>query len=919
MKRLLGVGILLLLVQNSAWATWSIVAVDRNTGRMVISSSTCAATASPENLKQLQAVVIPGVGIAACQAGVDTTHKNHMLIFQEMQKGTSPDEIIRMLHDDPAIERRQFGIVDMKGRMSGHSGSGNGTVSIDVQGEVPGENIFYSVQGNSMARKDVITEAARVLRETPGSVTDRVMAAMEKAAELGGDRRCTCDTSPLAKAPCTGKVSHVAYILAADAKDPLGTHVGNAPDDKAEPWNDGKYALYITVTPETTLPTEDANPVKTLRMRYDAWKKAQTTIARHPITTDDWYRLNRVSDVQFAPNGKTIAFVMTRADREMQKNVSHVYVVAADGRSEPRMLVKGFPAESHPRWSPDGQEIAFTAAKNDGDRPQIYLMHISDSDAERVTNLENGVNDFVWSPDNRRFALISRTGKREDKNDPLAGITVVDHLHYAQDGRGLLKDQRSHVFVIDIATGATHQITDGDGFDDADAVWSPDGKWIAFVSDRTGKAFDGSHNTDVFIVSSAGGTPRKVSPQAEANGSPAFSPDGKSIAFTGVVKEGDQSDIYMMPFDGGPAVNLTEGFDERISRFVWTTGGIYFTTNMKGQVPLFKLDVAAKKVDPIPAQQGTQVTSFSFADDGSLAVTRSGFRHPPDVFVGAPGAAPNRHVTDVNRTLLSERALSAADELKYKAADGMDLQGWLVKPLAFDPAKKYPLVLRIHGGPSGMFNTGFDHEVQVLAARGYGVLFVNPRGSSGYGQTFVRANNKDWAGKDYTDIMKGVDTAISQNAWIDTQRLAVYGCSYGGYMTNWIITQTTRFSAAAPECAMSDMVTLWGTTDGANSPEEAFGGSPWETFDLWWGRSPLKFAQNVKTPTLIIHGEQDNRVPIAQAEQMFRALKRHGVEAEFVRYPGESHGEFVNGKPAHYVDRIERVLAWFDKHTGTER
>jgi len=277
MKRLVLGSILVLALQSTAWATWSIVAVDRNTGRVVISSSTCAATASPENLKQLQAVVIPGVGVAACQAGVDGTHKNHMVVFEEMKKGTDPKEIIRMLHADPDIERRQFGIVDLKGRMAGHSGANNGTVSIDVQGEVPGENIFYSVQGNSMASKEVITEAARVLRETPGPITDRVMAAMDKASELGGDRRCTCDTEPLAKAPCTGKVAHVAYILAADPQNPMGTNIGNPPQDRAQPWNDGKYALFITVTPPTTLPTEDANPVKTLRMRYDAWKKTQTT------------------------------------------------------------------------------------------------------------------------------------------------------------------------------------------------------------------------------------------------------------------------------------------------------------------------------------------------------------------------------------------------------------------------------------------------------------------------------------------------------------------------------------------------------------------------------------------------------------------------------------------------------------------
>ena len=280
MTRLLIVTALVLFPHTPAWATWSVVAVDRNTGRVVISSATCAATASPDNLKELQAVVIPGVGVAACQAGVDGTHKNHMLVFQELQKGTDPKEIIRLLHADPDIERRQFGIVDLRGRMAGHSGSANGTISIDVQGEVPGENIFYSVQGNSMASREVIIEAARALRETPGSVSDRVMAAMDKASSLGGDRRCTCDTPPLAAAPCTGKVAHVAYLLAADTKDSLGAHTGNPPDDRVQPWNGGKYALFITVTPPTTLPSEDANPVKTLRMRYDAWKKTQPPTTR---------------------------------------------------------------------------------------------------------------------------------------------------------------------------------------------------------------------------------------------------------------------------------------------------------------------------------------------------------------------------------------------------------------------------------------------------------------------------------------------------------------------------------------------------------------------------------------------------------------------------------------------------------------
>src|SRR5215831_4292563 len=299
------------------------------------------------------------------------------------------------------------------------------------------------------------------------------------------------------------------------------------------------------------------------------------------LTSDDWYRLNRVSDVQLAPDGKTIVYVNTRAERETQRNVAHIWTVAFDGRTEPHLFTTGFPAENHPRYSPDGQRLAFIASKGENERPQIYVARVSGGEVIRVSNLENGVTDFVWSPDSRRFAVVSRVGNREDKNDALAGVTVIRHLHYAQDGRGLLRDQVAHLFVVDVATGSTRQITNGD-FDDSDPAWSPDSKSLAFVSDRTGNGLDGGRNTDVFIVSAEGGTPRKISPHPDANGSPQFSPDGKSIAFTGVVTEGGQSDIYVMPVEGGTSVNLTEGFDERIGRFVWQNSRLYFTTNVKG-------------------------------------------------------------------------------------------------------------------------------------------------------------------------------------------------------------------------------------------------------------------------------------------------------------------------------------------------
>ena len=635
------------------------------------------------------------------------------------------------------------------------------------------------------------------------------------------------------------------------------------------------------------------------------------------IEIDDWYTLSRLSDVQFAPNGNSIAFVVTQADRDEQRHISHIWMVAADGRSEPHQFTAGERGESRPRWSPDGTRLAFSARRNDDERPQIYVMPAAGGEAVRATDLANGVQDFVWSPDGEAFAVTARTGDAPDPNDPLSGVTVIRHARYDQDGRGYLRDQRSHIFVVDSQTGGSRQVTDGE-YDDSAPVWSPDGSSIAFVSDRTGMALDGGRNTDVWIVAASGGEARRVSSHEGPDSNPAFSPDGRSIAFSGARTRTEQSDIWIAPVDGGNAFNLTESFDERVGRFVWLDKGIFFTARMRGDVSLFKLDVAARETE-IVGGQGGQINSVSFSDAEDWVYIQEGFRNPGDIYITQENARRrSRRVTDFQREFIREHTMARVEEFTYQADDGLDIQGWFVWPVGFEEDRRYPLVLRIHGGPSGMYGTDFVHEVQVMAARGYAMVFVNPRGSSGYGQAFVRANNQDWAGGDYTDVMSGVDTVLERYGWLDPDRMAVYGCSYGGYMTSWIITQTDRFRAAAPECIISNIVTLWGTTDGAYGLEEPFGGTPWESFDLMWERSPIKHARQVTTPALFIQGGADQRTPADQVDQMFRALKRHGVDTEMVVYAGERHGQLTNGKPAHYVDRLERILAWFDKYTGTE-
>lgn len=628
--------------------------------------------------------------------------------------------------------------------------------------------------------------------------------------------------------------------------------------------------------------------------------------APQSVTPEDWYLIDRLSDVQFSPDGKWIAFVVTRADREKQRNISHIWTVAADGLTGPGPFTSGAQGENHPRWSPDSSRLAFLSS-SDGNGPrQIYVMAAGGGAAKKLTTLPFGVSSFVWSPDGRCQAAVARTGRSPAKDDPLGGVIAVRSAKYDLDGRGFLRDQRSHIFVVDSDSGETKQITDGD-FDDSHPAWSPDGGLVAFVSDRTGKAWEGSRNTDIFLVPSTGGNPRRISLHREANGFPAFSPDGATIAYTGVEYEEDQPDIWTSPLDGGIPVNVTQGFDEAVSQFIWTAKGMFFSADFKGERPVFKVDPSSKSIETADGK-GFVVDSFSISNAGEIALIKSGFMHPGEVYIGL------RRITDFNRTFVYGHSMVQAEEIWYKMQDDRDIQGWLVKPLDFDPTRKYPMILRIHGGPASMFGVGFEHEVQVLAGRGYAVLSINPRGSTGYGQEFVRLNRKDWGGGDYWDLMRGVDIVLNRNDWIDTNRLFVYGGSYGGFMTNWIITQTTRFRAAVAERSISNWVNFWGTIDLPYWLEDEFGSSPWEGFDLWWDRSPLKHAMKVKTPTLFINGESDDRTPPEQAEQMFRALRRFGVEAEMVRYPGESHGRFNNGKPAHYVDRIDRIVGWFEKH-----
>jgi dipeptidyl aminopeptidase/acylaminoacyl peptidase len=434
---------------------------------------------------------------------------------------------------------------------------------------------------------------------------------------------------------------------------------------------------------------------------------------------------------------------------------------------------------------------------------------------------------------------------------------------------------------------------------------------IAFVSNRTGHEFDGDHNSDVWAVSANGGALAKISDHEGPDRNPRWSPDGKHIAFLGSADEEDAPLIYVAPSDGGKSVAVDRNLDQVIAGMEWAEHGkaIYFDSGVKAETHIYRMDVATGAVKPL-TMGARNVHGFDLHDD-EMVYLANDFEHLDDLYVSEGGK--ERQITHLNADLWSKRQLARVERVPYKAEDGMAIDGFLVKPVDFDLSKKYPMVVSIHGGPAGMYGVDWYHEFQVYAGHGWAVFFCNPRGSTGYGHKFQRAVAHEWGGKAYTDIMTGVELALKQNAWIDRDRLGVTGGSYGGFMTNWIVTQTNLFKAAVTLRSISNFVSDDGTRDGAYGHERDFGGDIFHNFDEYWKYSPLHYVQNVKTPTLVMHSDNDFRVPIEQGEQWFRALQRYHVTSEIVFFPRENHNLTRTGEPKHLVESLNWQMYWFDR------
>lgn len=652
-----------------------------------------------------------------------------------------------------------------------------------------------------------------------------------------------------------------------------------------------------------------------------------TATHRRGMTPADITRIRWVSEAQMSPDGQQVAFVVTTLSEERDQYLSNIWVVAATGGA-PRRLTTGDERDGAPRWSPDGTRLAFVSQRHGQKRPQLYVMPLEGGESVRLTELPQGVADPVWSPDGTRLVFVSRVGgdetPRDEAEEPRSKpARVITTLKYKMNGEGFVHDRRSHLFVVNPDDGTLDQLTEGD-FNHTHPAWSPDDTLLAFTSARHAER-DEDDASDVWIMPVTGGDPRRLTDTAGPVGHPAFSPDGRTIAYLGHRQRYDAGynwRLYVVPVGGGTSLCLSNGLDRNCRTLgsqgpLWSADGRTLTVGVQtqGNGHVYQFDAGARQAHKVLLDGPRQIIDLSAAAGGSrFAFTAMDPTNPAEVFACDPDGNSERRLTDLNGDWKAEVELSAPRRIACER-DDCSVDAWVVKPHGFEPGKRYPLLLNIHGGPHMMYGHDFFDEFQVYSGAGYAVLYANPRGSQGYGEAFTRAVIGDWGGVDYADVMAALDAALQQCEFIDPQRLGVMGGSYGGYLTTWAVGHTRRFKAACSERAVNNVHTLFGTSDIGHSFAEAQSGHlPWDNLEWYLERSPLTYAADIVTPLLILHAESDLRCPVEQAEQLFVALKKQRREVRFVRFPDEGHDMSRAGKPRHRLERFRFILDWFASH-----
>lgn len=654
---------------------------------------------------------------------------------------------------------------------------------------------------------------------------------------------------------------------------------------------------------------------------------------KRKIVTEDIYAISLVGDTQVASDGR-VAYVLTKVEETKNGYSSAIWLT--NPGSEPARLTYGqrvdggLVRESKPQWRPGGG-LSFLSTRNG--RPQVFLLAATEGEALQLTSAADGVTEYAWSPDGRYLAYTTKDPQDEAatqaKNPDVRHIT---HLRYKFNGIGFTDTRRRHLHLLDIQGGAARRLTEGD-FDVADIAWGPDGARLTFSS-CIGPDCVLQLRPDIWTVEVDGGNLQRLTQGKGTAGAPVFSPDGSQIAFFGHDKGGigyANTDLWVIPSTGGTAVNLTEAFDRSIgcsiggdarmdggsSKATWSLDGkhLFVTITDGGYCHLYRIGLD-KSITALTTGE-ISVTSFSHGQvngEDTFAYVAGSLSNPGDVYLWQ--ADEVKQLTTVNVAVLADWLLADAEQFTFESTPGWEIEGWIMKPVDFEPGHKYPIVLHVHGGPHATYGYAYMHEFQLLAAAGYGVLLTNPRGSKGYGEEFTKGVVGDWGGGDYADLMNAVDYAAAKFDWVDGERVGVTGGSYGGYMANWMVSQTDRFKAAVTLRSISNMYTKYGCSDiGWFGNRAGMGGRDlWDSEDFIMERSPIRYAPQVKTPILIIHSEEDYRCPMEQAEQWYTALKRLGVTTEFVRFAGENHELSRSGKPRNRKDRLNFIVDWFQRY-----
>ena len=651
------------------------------------------------------------------------------------------------------------------------------------------------------------------------------------------------------------------------------------------------------------------------------------------IDSDLIFELPAVSEPAIAPDGAAVAYVRSWVDREAIEARSHIELVPFGGGAA-RQLTAG-PHDRRPVWAPDGSTLAFLRSEQGGDagperkpKPaQLWLLPLEGGEARKLTDLRGGVSAMTWSPDGETLICVGDVdpdAPPEDEDGEVPRVKAVNRIYYRADGVGWRGDAHRQLFSVDVATGAARQLTRGD-HDVAAPACSPDGRWLAFAStDRSaGRQRHIPGRFELCIIPAAGGRVERLVRNVSGIGAIAWSPDGERLAYVSGADAESYSQAWLAVVNraGGEPRRITDdsvspalgGFPlVEAPPLTWSGRRILFAANSRGSSGVYSATPSGGSVRPVRAARELGSDLTVTPDGRRAALVSSTLERPGELTAIAVANGRAKRLTDVSAGYLRDRHTAKTERFTFRRG-GLAIECWLTFPPDFNPSRRYPLVLEIHGGPNGFYGNGWYPTHQLLAAAGYLVLWTNPRGSSTYGYDFVSRVFEDWGGEDYLDLMAAVDHVL-RRPYVDGSRLGVHGYSYGGFMTSWIVGHTRRFKAAVVAAPVTNLVSMYGTTDIAVVfGEQQWGDPPWANFDAYVERSPITYAPQVRTPVLLLHGEADVRCPIGQSEEYYVALKRLGKTVEFVRFPGGFHGFVTGGHPAMRQAYYDRVLEWFDR------